>query len=313
MTQITKDQHFVPRFYLKRFAREGQIQVFDKRAKRIGKPRPYASVCYDKFFYAARTGVQDETSQAFEDLFGQIESVIADALPGVIKRAGDLELTNNDLDSLAIFMSVQWLRTRFFRERVQKIYSDMMKWVLQMKTSGPRFQHSLRRMNDERDVSDEQIEEVKRFIQSGEYDLRFDNAPHLNFIDEEKIKGFCNLLLAKKWRIIFSERPYYFITSDNPVAEWIPPRTGIFGATFMERKHYLALTPHILIETIRPDGMDPEQQPVERLSYHAANGKGVLIFNIVLANHAHQFAYAPQIGEFERLLELVSKAGNRDR
>ncbi len=97
MTQITKDQHFVPRFYLKRFAREGQIQVFDKRAKRIGKPRPYASVCYEKFFYAARTGVQDETSQAFEDLFGQIESVIADALPGVIKRAGDLELTNNDL------------------------------------------------------------------------------------------------------------------------------------------------------------------------------------------------------------------------
>ena len=46
MTQITGKQHFVPRFYLKRFAKEGQIQVFDVRAKRIGKPRPYGSVCY---------------------------------------------------------------------------------------------------------------------------------------------------------------------------------------------------------------------------------------------------------------------------
>ena len=39
MTQITRNQHYVPRFYLKRFAKEGQIRVFDVRAKRIGKPR----------------------------------------------------------------------------------------------------------------------------------------------------------------------------------------------------------------------------------------------------------------------------------
>ena len=36
MTQITENHHFVPRFYLKRFAGEGQIQIFDVRAKRIG-------------------------------------------------------------------------------------------------------------------------------------------------------------------------------------------------------------------------------------------------------------------------------------
>ena len=48
MTQITKDQHFVPKFYLKQFAREKKIQVFDVRARRIGKPRPYVSVCYEK-------------------------------------------------------------------------------------------------------------------------------------------------------------------------------------------------------------------------------------------------------------------------
>ena len=303
MEQITRDQHFVPRFYLKLFAKEGQIQVFDVRAKRIGNPRPYASVCYEKFFYAAETGIRDEISQEFEDVFGQIENVIAEPLPGIIERAVAQQLTNGDLDVLAYFMSVQWLRTPKFRERLQKMESELMKWML---SRSPRFQDSIRIHSaaEGLEMSDEkQIEEVKRFIQSAV--LRTNNALSLNFISEEKINGFCNLLLAKKWRIILSEGPYHFITSDNPVAEWFPPRRGLAGATFTERGHYLALTPSILIETVRLDSMNPEQQPVDRLSYHTANGKGVLMFNAVLANHAHQFAYAPQTDEFEQLLTAI--------
>ena len=55
--------------------------------------------------------------------------------------------------------------------------------------------------------------------------------------------------------------------------------------------------------------MNSEQQPVDRLSYHTATGKGVLVFNKVLANHAHQFAYAPQTDEFEQLLTAIEEAG----
>ena len=306
MKQITKDQHFVPRFYLKLFAKEGQIQVFDVRAKRIGKPRHYGSVCHEKFFYAAETGVQDEISQAFEDVFGQIETVVAKALPGIIGRAGALQLTNDDLDVLAYFMSVQWLRTPFFRERVQTIESDTMKTFFEMQSSLPRFQDRLRRAfaAEGIEMSDEkQTEEVKRIIQSGV--LRPNNASALNVISEEKVNGFRGLLLAKKWRIILSEGPHHFITSDNPVAEWFPPREELCPATFMDRVHCLALTPNIFIETVRPDSMNPEQQPVDRLSYPTANRKGVLMFNKVLANHAHQFAYASQTDEFEQLLIAI--------
>ena len=310
MKQITKKQHFVPRFYLKPFAKEGQIQVFDVQAKRIGNPRPYGSVCYERFFYAAETGVQDEISQAFEDVFGQIENVIAVSRLGIIKRAVTQQLTNDDLAVLAYFMIVQWLRTPSFRERVQEIESEAMKLFLEMQSSRPRFQDRLRRefAAEGIEMSDEkQTEEVKRIIQSGV--LRINNASALNLISEEKVNGFCGLLLAKKWRIILSEGPYRFITSDNPVAEWFPPREELCPATFMERVHCLSLTPSIFIETVLPDSMNPEQQPIERLSYHTANGKGVLIFNKVLANHAHQFAYAPRTDEFEQLLTAIEEAG----
>ena len=304
MRQITKDQHFVPQLYLKRFAREGQLQVFDVRAKRIGKSRSPASVCYRPFFYAAETGVQDELSQALEALFSAMEDIFDKAFPGIINRAVNLQLNNDDVDVLAYFMTIQWFRTSHLRERLQKMYSEAMKWQLRVRASLPGFQDFVRSTATAREVSDEQIEKVKRLIQSGKYEF-VGNAPHLNFITEKKINIFRSLLLAKKWRIILSEGPHHFITSDNPVVEWIPLRTRLIPVTFMERTHLFALTPSILIETVHPDSMNPEQQPVDRLSYHTANGKGVLMFNKVLANHTHQFAYAPQTDEFEQLLKAI--------
>ncbi len=305
MTQITENQHFVPQFYLKRFSKKGQIQVFDVRAKRIGRPSSCKKECYEKFFYAAENGVQDEISQAFEDVFCRIEDVSAKALRGVIERGVAQHLTNGDLDELAYFMSVQWLRTRFFRARLQKMQSELMKWMLKQLASLPGFQDHIRSMAEGRQIPDEQIEEVERLIESDEYDIPTNNAQHLNFIGEEEINGFRNLLLVKKWRIILSDGPYRFITSDNPVAEWIPPRTGPIPVTFMDRRYLLSLTPNILIEAGRPDSMNPERQPVDRVSYHTANEKGVLMFNKVLANHAHEYAYAYQRDEFEQLLKAI--------
>lgn len=302
MPQITKNQHYVPRFYLKRFARNGQIQVCDVRTRRILRAYGLRSVCRERFFYAVETGVQDEPSQAFEDVFGRIESEIANALPGIIERALALQLTNGDLDILAYFMSVQWLRTPSFREQLQKMQSDLIKWMCRAEARGPGFKDLVRRAEG-CEISDEQIEEMKRFIESDRYSIGVDNLTHLRFMCRENVDGYHNLLLAKKWRIIHSEEPYYFITTDNPVVEWNPPTRGILGRTFLERGHLLALTPGILIDTVRPDSMDPAQQPVDRLSYHTANGKGVLVFNRVLATHAHKFAYARQREELERLLE----------
>jgi hypothetical protein len=67
MSQLTKDQHFVPEFYLRRFSLNGMIVALDLPAGRILKPRPYQSVCYATFFHAQQTGVQDDLSQLVED------------------------------------------------------------------------------------------------------------------------------------------------------------------------------------------------------------------------------------------------------
>ena len=235
------------------------VRVFDVGAMRIRKKHySIAGVCRKEFFYTVETGVQDESSEYFEEVFGRIETMFSEALPGIINRAGTQELTNNDLYHLAYFMTVQWMRTPSFREFVQI--------------------------------------------------TNLDNSTHLNLIDKEKVNGFCNLLLAKKWQIFLSEGPYYFITSDNPLVDWRPPMTGLIPVTFMDGSHLFALTPKILIWTTPPDNMDSEQQPVHRLNYYTATGNSTFLFNTVIAYHVHQYAYAPRTGEFKRLLRAFTSS-----
>ncbi len=167
MNQITTKQHFVPKFYLKRFAREGKLQVFDIRAKRISQPRSPASVCYRPFFYAAQTGVPDELSQALEVHFSGMEDAFEKSFPGIINRADELRLSNVDMNVLAYFMTIQWIRTLHLRERLQKMYSDRMKWELRVRASSPGFQDFVREVYPDQEFSDEEIEKIKQLMPVG--------------------------------------------------------------------------------------------------------------------------------------------------
>ena len=311
----TVKSHYVPEFYLKQFAIENpkqgfMVKVFDAKAGRIlNKSYSTAQICRDKFFYAVVPGVVDKVSEVFEDTFGKIETVFSKALPGIIERAVAQELDNKDRYHLAHFMTVQWMRTPSKRDQLQKIYSDFMKWKDSVRASLPGFRDLVRSTAEDigEEVSDENVEEVKRFIQSGEYNYRQDNSPHLNFIDEEKVNVFVNCLQANRWRIYLSKEPYNFITSDNPVVEWCPPRPELFPPTFMDRSHIVALTPKILIEAAPPGGKNAEQLPLDRFYYHTDTDMGAwaFTFNKLIANDAHQFAYAPRTSEFERLLKAI--------
>ena len=137
-------------------------------------------MCSEKFFYADETGVQDEISQAFEWVFGQVEDRFAKALPGITERAAGQQLTTQDLEELTYFMSVQWLRTPYFREWFQKIRSEFMKWNLGLQSRLPGFQNHIRETAAENKVSEEKLRKaVYGLIKSGEYDFReANNASH---------------------------------------------------------------------------------------------------------------------------------------
>jgi hypothetical protein len=308
---ITEDQHFVPRFYLKQFAdAKGFVQVLDLKQRRVSKPRPYAAVGYERFFYATETAKEDEVSQLFEELFTSLEGQIAAKLTDILGHIENEELTAGDLDTLAYFLSLQWLRTDFFRQRLFAMEEDLLRRVLSMTVNEAEVRRIMEKHGQQ--LSKEQIRVIVQTYRTGDYRLRFTNKAHLQFLTPDRIVGFHNLFFAKKWNIIKRGERWRFITSDNPVAEWIPLRTGIYGVSFLERTHYLALSPDVLIECLPPDMPDdlstfPAPDPVSTIAYRTAPETEMMMFNMVLADHSGQtYCYSQTRDELDELLKQLT-------
>ena len=131
MEQPTKDQHFVPKFYLKRFSdAHGTIKVLNLAEKRVIKSKRYSSVCYGRYFYATEAGQQDSTSQEFERMFGDIENEISKDWDGMITRAVNKVLQPNDFSILSQFVAMLMLRTKANRDNLQVINIHFLNFIL---------------------------------------------------------------------------------------------------------------------------------------------------------------------------------------
>ena len=311
MPQVTVDQHYVPKSYLKLFAdSKQQVQVFDVRARRIGKPRLYGAVCYEKFFYADQTGVHDEVSQVLEDFFNRIETKIADSLPTAIAHAQAGALDEADLDMLAYMMSLQWLRTDLFRTRMQQMQGEMYKKISQMRARFPGFIEDAQEIAKEhgKEITPEQAAQLRDDIVQGKFSVKMSNRGHLQFLTPDRVEGFHNLFYGKQWNVLTPGETYRFITSDNPVGEWIP-NLGAYGAGFLQRKHYFALTPELLIESLPPNINAPIVSPVNTLRYETCADDDVMMYNMVVAQHGGKFAYARGRYEFMEIMRQLKTPG----
>ena len=306
MPQVTEKQHFVPEFYLKLFADGGFIQVLDVKNRRLAKARPYGSVCYQKFFYAEETGLEDEVSQAIEEFFGVLETRVAAEFPQVIEHAHTKALTINDLETLAYMLSLQWLRTNVFRQRMKTMESNVLGQLSKIYAKTPSFPQELQEAAG-KTMTPEEIEVVRQSFIRSEHTISFKgNRTHLGFLTPERVEGFHRLFMVKQWNVIHAGGQCHFITSDNPVSDVINS-AGFYGAHFLQRQHYLSLTPDLMIASLEPkiEGA-PEYAPLKTLRYGTCNDDDVMALNTIIANHAGEYAYARGRAEFNELLSRAN-------
>ena len=300
MTNPTKKQHFVPRFYLKNFANEqGFVHVLDIAKKRLGTPRPYAGVGYAPYFYAAKTGVPDEVSQHIEAWLQRHEDVIAAEMPRIIKvLLSQEQINDDDRYVLSVLMSLFWLRSPGMRAQLAKMEEDMLKQIM-------RFYPKERvdRLVDEagEPLSEETRQRMVEMIDKGTYRLEFSNAQHLRFMTEHLgygKPGFANMFHGMKWTVHIARGNERFITTDSPVVEWCPPPQTFYGPSFLERNKYFALTPEIFLELTYPRG----SKKVKRNTMFADDDDKVRTFNMLLAAHSQGYAYSGSKEALETML-----------
>lgn len=302
---MTKKQHFVPKFYLKRFADEKNfVEVLDLDKKELLKPYPYSGVCYEEFFYAANTGEPDEISQNFEKALKQIEDVIAPRLDSIIESIMNTrKIDDEELSILALFMSMLWVRGVYMRKQTEKMTVDVAKQIMAItashKENFPKWAEKIMKENNVV-ASEEDIEDVRQAFMEKDYDLKFNNVPHLNMIKD--LNMYARMFFDKKWRFYIAGGNNRFITSDTPTIEWFPERKGFYGPDIFQRKHYLALTPKILIELSHPKG---HGKAVKR---KMINDQEVLEYNMTIVNYSDKYCYSKTKKELQLLLDLMKVA-----
>lgn len=263
-SNLTRDQHFVPRFYLKNFAdHDGYLDVLNIKEKRMAKRRPYQGLGYEHFYYARNTGISDELSQQIEEWLKPTENIIAKALPKIIDAIlGNQHIGDDDRYILSVLMSMLWLRTPGMR-------------------------------NDILRTEDHMVEQMKRFhgTEYADQMRSTDNITHLKFMVETMGfggPGFANLFFAMKWKIYIASGSEIFITSDSPVVEKYPPPTSFYGTPFQCRNKYFSLTPLILFELTEPIG----STKIKRKTLYADSDDRVKTLNMILVSGAQDYAYS---------------------
>jgi hypothetical protein len=312
--QITGNQHFVPKFYFKPFANDKKmLEVFDVERIKVAKSKHYKAVCFEKFFYAVNTGVADKISQELEEMFRQMENQIAPLILPIIKKIlNHQQILEVDMMDISTFMSMLWLRNPVMRKQINLNNESVYKQMRKMTDSEEEIRKHIQEFEVEKgiNVSDEERETMVKKVINQEYTVEFTNASHLKMIGE--MEGFRNLLFYKKWNVYLARGKMKFITSDAPVVEIHSEDKSFWGNHFMDRKHYLALSPEILIETVINSTLPtPENasnfKRIKRVTLYDKDEKKVTEFNLMIASHCHKYSYSQSRYELEAMLRKIDR------
>lgn len=124
MGDVVKNQHYVPQFYLNYFANEkGNIFVYDKFTDKQF-PSNSRGIASEGYFYDIKRGemqnIEKYLNRQYEESFSQF-------MPSLIERMespNDFTLTDMDKTEIASFLSLQYIRTKRFREESVRLFTS---------------------------------------------------------------------------------------------------------------------------------------------------------------------------------------------
>src|ERR1051325_334124 len=134
---MTKNQHFVPQFYLRKFLNQNnEVEVLDLDLMKCANPRGTRKICCAEFFYGMETGTPDETSQQVEDWFQKMEDFISNNLDSIVdKILNNKQIEVADKWIVAFLMSMLWIRGQETRKQIQRITEETTKWMIEQQYS----------------------------------------------------------------------------------------------------------------------------------------------------------------------------------
>ena len=211
-----KRQHFLPKFYLKGFTKDGKVAVFDRELNQIRVQQPL-NTCVIGHFYT----MEDSTGRRrfeLEQLLSEYETKAS----GVIKKLDAMQgIDADERTDLAIFVAFAGFRTPDIVDSLKAFNSGLIKDICMQTFADVEEVKTRMRGKPDAPSSEEKLEaearELVEFAQSGQYEVTT-NHPWAVSMGIKMAFAVAPILAGRDWAIFHRDNDNKsFVTTDAPV------------------------------------------------------------------------------------------------
>ena len=281
---VVKNQHYVPRVYLEKFAFKGeQLHVFDKTTSR-SFPSSVRNVACEKFFYDVPEKYlhEDAGFQIVEKHLSTMEGRFAPCRDEMLAQVeGGGRFDPRLKEEFADYLLLQMLRTKTHREQ----YLEMGRMIQAVVRTNPELAKSM-------ELPEDQISlEHARMMFSPDFTSPMKQA-----------------ILSHIWVIGVNQTAKSLYTSDSPVIRYPHVRHPLMGTNGVACRGIeidLPLSPrHVLIVAER--SYHGHMARWENGAFHVPDENCVLFMNQLLVHEAYRQVYSDQ-ADFTHATDLLRR------
>lgn len=205
----SKKHHFVPQFYLQRFAKPatktGKIWVTDLKQDGVREGTP-KSIAYENRLY----GVDDpefDPDLVERDHLSSVEGMVAPIIANILARRAIPQ--GDDFRHLMYFVAIQLARTPKFLRRLERASNEVSKTLVKLAIKTRLAEPIL-------SSSDVPGDEIVQSLDQGDivFSLQKDERTRLML---QSAEWHLPYLLHRQWSLCYSDQPN-LVTSDSPVS-----------------------------------------------------------------------------------------------
>jgi hypothetical protein len=201
---MVKNQHYVPRFYLKNFLdAQEKFWVLDTEKDKIFISNPKA-VANENFFYdLPELNEAIGVDQAVENYLAEIEAVHAPFFTYLINGIDERKIRKIDDNMRSIlgdFLVIQILRTKEYREQMSHSFANFQDKLINSGWFDASQQAAIKSAITKSDAKKDQLEQL--------------------FFDNDFKTNLFNILNSHIWMIFKNITDTPYCTSDNPIVKY---------------------------------------------------------------------------------------------
>ncbi|MFA7676487.1 MAG: DUF4238 domain-containing protein [Candidatus Shapirobacteria bacterium] len=304
-SKLPKKHHYVPQFYLKGFSMDkNNLWVCNKTSSNNQniKKLTTKTIAFENNFYTYKS--IDKSKETLEDLFCQMEGLASN----VIKKISDrCEINEQEKADLSIFISFLWLRTPKSKTRMNSMTTNLHEKVSRMSiamTPNENLKEFFKKRG--KNLSNKEIDDLKEFAKDEKRSKFILHIPQ-NYWIKEMLQLGMDIAPAFQicdWEFCVSNKPYAFITSDNPFmllpSKPIHPFDGL-GLMTDGAKKIVPLNSKICLIM-----HEPSKNPLN--TYREVDKNYFRMINEFTYKNAQRFVFSPDEGKLTKIHKLISKS-----